>query len=135
MTITTPSNSILCCSSTDNKQDGALVYEMDTSNFYVQDGSDFIQSTYITSGPIHSSYIIPPDVIGSTQNGYNDIIERLKRLERQRSFVQVTNCPHCGGTAEIDIKNHILKCQYCKSVLFVNTNHINDSGDIQDELD
>lgn len=35
------------------------------------------------------------------------------------------NCPNCGGTTEMDVNNHILRCKYCRSVIFVGTQHTN----------
>lgn len=53
---------------------------------------------------------------------------RLHVLEDRNNdplLTRAVNCPNCGGTTEMDVNNHILRCKYCRSVIFVGTQHTN----------
>ena len=95
------------------------------------------------STTLTSSSISPTNVItgyqaytGGVQSntvstiGYDklrDIVERISALEKIQpsQLYKVENCPNCGGSMKLYADDHILKCQYCKSVVFVGIKNIN----------
>ena len=56
-----------------------------------------------------------------------DIVDRVSALEKIRSsqLIKVENCPNCGGSMKLYAEDHILKCCYCKSVVFVGVKNVN----------
>ena len=97
--------------------------------------SSTLVTTEMTSGVIvgyktRSSTIAPIDAV-SCLNGTDDtvqnLINRISALERIQpsQIYKVENCPNCGGTMKLYADDHILKCQYCKSVVFVGIKNIN----------
>lgn len=55
------------------------------------------------------------------------LIDRISALERIRpsQLYKVENCPNCGATMQLHTEDHILKCQYCKSVVLIGIKNIN----------
>lgn len=78
------------------------------------------RKAYTNSTPIHMATLADADSI-------RDIVDRLTALERIRpsQLYKVENCPNCGGSMKLYAEDHILKCQYCKSVVFVGIKNIN----------
>ena len=56
-----------------------------------------------------------------------NIVARLSALERIRSgpLYKIESCPNCGGSMQLHAEDHILKCRYCRSVVFVGIKNIN----------
>lgn len=75
---------------------------------------------YTKSTPIHIATL-------SDANTVRDLINRISALERIQpsQLYKVENCPNCGGSMKLYADDHILKCQYCKSVVFVGIKNIN----------
>ena len=75
---------------------------------------------YTNSTPIHIATL-------SDSNTIQDLINRISTLERIQpsQLYKVENCPNCGGSMKLYADDHILKCQYCKSVVFVGIKNIN----------
>lgn len=60
-------------------------------------------------------------------NDFRDIADRVSALEKIQpsQLIKVENCPNCGGEMKMYTEDHILKCRYCKSVVFVGIKNIN----------
>lgn len=60
-------------------------------------------------------------------NALRDIVDRISALEKIQpsQLYKVENCPNCGGSMKLYANDHILKCQYCKSVVFVGIKNVN----------
>ena len=56
-----------------------------------------------------------------------DIVERISALEKIQpsQLYKVENCPNCGGSMKLYAEDHILKCRYCKSVVFIGVKNVN----------
>ena len=54
--------------------------------------------------------------------------EYIQNLIKELSFYPTFEhkCHNCGGTIELDIRNHIFKCPYCNSVYAIGTQQVND---------
>lgn len=70
--------------------------------------------------PTHTATLLDTDSL-------RDIVDRISALERIRpsQIYKVENCPNCGGSMKLYAEDHILKCRYCKSVVFVGIKNIN----------
>lgn len=75
---------------------------------------------YTNSTPIHTATLLDADSL-------RNIVDRISALERIRpsQLYKVENCPNCGGSMKLYAEDHILKCRYCKSVVFVGIKNIN----------
>lgn len=56
-----------------------------------------------------------------------DIVDRISALEKIQpsQLIKVENCPNCGGEMKLYAEDHILKCRYCKSVVFIGVKNVN----------
>lgn len=96
-----------------------------------------------TTSTLTSSSISPSNVITGYQaytgmaqsnmvsiighNDLRDIVDRISALEKIQpsQLYKVENCPNCGGSMKLYAEEHILKCRYCKSVVFIGVKNIN----------